>query len=75
MENGTPYIYEKDGEKLSLMLDEKTGEYHEYYHFPGESTGNIDEKPANVEGANLRKVSAIDYDEWCELSLVTESNG
>lgn len=75
VENGVPYIYEKNGTKLSLILDEETNIYHEYYHFPGESTGDIDDEPANVEGAQLRKVSTVDYDEWRELSLVTESNG
>lgn len=72
---GVPYIYEKNGSKLSLIYNEETETYHEYYRFPGDVTGQIDDEPANVEGAELRKVGAMDYDEWCELSLVTDSNG
>jgi len=77
VDNGVPFIYEKDGSQLSLMLDKDTGEYYEFYHYPvdKEGIGHIDEHPADVNGAKLTRVTDDNYDEWISLSLVKESNG
>ena len=67
---GIPYIYEKNGSKVSLMLNVDTQEYYMYYHFPDDKDGYITKEPANIDGATLTRVSDENFDEWYKLGLV-----